>query len=172
MKESERCRHPDCIYRNRSDPAKSGNCDYLRLEGKSRTASLPERLKLPANCPFYVPDGTTPPETPTTWKDMARRLYDAGATDREIADTLGKSIQHIGTTRRRAWKLPPNPDKRGPDERIDYARATELYRNGLNDREIAKCLGCSTSAIVRWRYKYELLPIGKRGRKPEKGGCT
>ena len=62
MTEDERCRHPDCIYRNRSDPDKSGNCSYMIIEGRSRTARLPERLRLPVNCPFYKPDGTTPPE--------------------------------------------------------------------------------------------------------------
>jgi hypothetical protein len=60
MTEDERCRHPDCIYRNRSDPDKSGNCNYMVIEGRSRTAGLPERLRLPANCPHYKPDGTTP----------------------------------------------------------------------------------------------------------------
>ena len=183
MKESERCRHPDCVYRNRVEPEKSGNCDYCRMVGKTRLSLLPGKLKLPpekitpemelpVNCPFYKPDGVTPPEpvTDENWKDIARRLYDEGATDREIADRLGKNICHIGTMRRRDWKLPPNPDKRGPEVRIDYERATELYRWGANDREIAQSLGCSVSAVLKWRNKYELLPNSHGGRKAAKKG--
>ena len=95
MTEDERCRHPDCIYRNRADPDKSGNCSYMIIEGRSRTARLPERLRLPVNCPFYKPDGVTPPEPEKRWdwRNEAWKLYRAGATDREIADRL-----HLGVT--------------------------------------------------------------------------
>lgn len=181
MKESERCRHPDCVYRNRIDPEKTGNCEYCRMTGKPRLSMLPGALKLPmesityemklpVNCPFYKPDGVTPPEpvTEESWKDAARLLYDDGATDREIADTLGMGITRVANLRRRNWKLPPNPDKRGPDIRLDYERAEELYRRGMNDREIAEGLACSVSAVLKWRNKYELLPNSKGGRKPKK----
>lgn len=183
MKESERCRHPDCIYRNRVDPEKSGNCDYCRMEGKPRLSRLakklglpPERvthrMKLPVNCPFYKPDGVTPPapETEESWRDIARRLYDQGATDREIADRLGKDINRIGTIRRKQWNLPPNPGPHGPAVSIDYEQATALYRRGANDCEIAQALGCSVSAVYKWRNKYELLPNSHGGRKAAKKG--
>lgn len=183
MKESERCRHPDCIYRNRVDPEKSGNCDYCRMEGKPRLSRLaqklglpPERvthrMKLPVNCPFYKPDGVTPPasEKEESWRDIARRLYDQGATDREIADRLGKDINRIGTIRRKQWKLPPNPGTHGPAVSIDYERAEELYRRGANDSEIAQALGCSVSAVYKWRNKHELLPNSHGGRKAAKKG--
>ena len=165
MKEDERCRHPDCVYRNRSDPEKSGNCNYMVIEGRSRTAGLPERLRLPANCPHYKPDGTTPTE-PTkrrNWRDEAWKLYRAGATDREIADAMGLKVTRVANMRRRAWHLPPNPDHKGPAVSIDYKRAEELARRGLNDREIAEELGCSIAAIWRWRYKRQLLIDTKRG---------
>lgn len=176
MKESERCRHPDCVYRNRVDPEKSGNCDYCRMEGKPRLSRLaqklglpPERvthrMKLPVNCPFYKPDGVTPPapEMEESWGDIARRLYEQGATDREIADRLGKDINRIGTIRRKQWRLPPNPGPHGPAVSIDYEQATALYRRGANDCEIAQALGCSVSAVYKWRNKHELLPNIKGG---------
>jgi transposase len=165
MKEDERCRHPDCVYRNRSDPDKSGNCNYSIIEGRSRTARLPEQLRLPANCPHYKPDGVTPPEPVTeyAWREDARRLYDAGATDREIAEELGKTSSCIATMRQRKWKLPPNKDRHGTRVRLDYERVEELYRHGLNDRQIAEKLECGIETIRKWRYKHELLPNIKGG---------
>lgn len=165
MTEDERCRHPDCVYRNRADPDKSGNCNYMVIEGRSRTARLPERLRLPVNCPFYKPDGTTPPEPEKRrdWRNEAWKLYRAGATDREIAEALGKTSSCIATMRRRKWKLSPNPDHKGPEASIDYKRAEELARRGLNDREIAEELGCSINSIWRWRYKRQLLIDTKKG---------
>lgn len=63
MTNAERCQHPDCIYRNRSDPEKTGNCNYCGMMGQSRTAGLPEELKDPAKCPRYISNGKTH-ETP------------------------------------------------------------------------------------------------------------
>lgn len=168
MREDERCRHPDCIYRAkdaRDTKHTAGRCNYLSITGRSRIAGLPDRLQLPCNCAEYVPDGSDPARA-ESWKDRAFALYHVGATDKEIAQATGISLQHVGTWRRRNG-LSLHKDKKGPEPVFDWKKAKELYRRGLNDAEIAKALGCGTSCVWRWRYKHELLPNGRAGRKKE-----
>ena len=168
MTDKDRCRHPDCIYRASKDVQGKYDfhCNYLFMTGRCRTAGLPERLKLPGNCPRYVPDGTSPAEISTRdWRDEARRFYDAGATDHEIAEALGISYERVNRWRR-AEGLPLHPDTKGYKPQFDWQRAEALYHDGANDCEIARKLGCSVSAVWRWRYKYELFPVAKRGRRP------
>ena len=167
MTDRERCRHPDCIYRNNSDPTQTGQCNYLVLTGESRTAKLPERLKLPCNCPRYVPNGKAIKQEELSWDEIARKLYDAGATDREIGEAVGKAGNAIGSHRRKVWGLPPNKDRMGPAPRFDFERAAKLYREGKNDREIAEALECSQSHVWRWREKNG-LPVNGWHRKGEK----
>lgn len=165
MKENERCKHPDCIYRATKEiqGAHGYNCNYLLMTGRCRTVGLPERLKLPCNCPRYIPDGTSPTEIITRdWRDEARSLYDAGATDHEIAEALGISYDRANRWRR-SEGLPIHPDKKGSPMQFDWQRAEDLYRHGASDCEIARQLGCSVSSVWRWRYKYELFPVGKCG---------
>lgn len=40
----------------------------------------------------------------------------------------------------------------------DSRQRLELYRQGLNDREIAERVGVSTVAIAQWRHRRELPP--------------
>ena len=169
MREDERCIHPDCIYRAKyaSDKGLSvaGNCNYMAMNGKSRIAGLPDRLQLPCNCPEYVPNVTDPElYKQKTWQDKALALYNAGATDREIAQACGKESQRVGEWRRKLG-LPLHPDRKGTDPRFDWKQARELYRRGYNDREIAEALGCGVSTVWRWRFKYELFPNDHGGRK-------
>ena len=158
MTDDERCRHPDCIYRNQ---AKEGvwahSCDYLRITGKSRIKGLPDRRQLPCNCPHYIPDGTSPVEILTRNKeDEALALYNAGATDREIEEALG---------RRRGWacqwrhkrNLPVNRDQMGGGMRYDWDAARKLYDEGACDKEIMRLLGCSQTAVYQWRAREGLV---------------
>lgn len=49
----------------------------------------------------------------------------------------------------------------------DSRQRLELYRQGLNDREIAERVGVSTVAIAQWRHRRELPPnYPKRGGVP------
>lgn len=158
MTEDERCRHPDCIYRNRGYYAQAtGQCDYLRIAGKSRIKGLPDRLQLPCNCPRYVPDSTSPVEliTRTMWEE-ALALYRAGATDKEIAEAIGKSREGVCAWRHRN-NLPCNPDQRGNGKRYDWTVARKLYDAGMCDREIAEALGCNQTSVMNWRNR-EGLP--------------
>ena len=165
MKESERCRHPDCVYRNHGDPDATGRCRYWMLTGKCRTVGLPKRLTLPKNCPYYAPDGTSPKPVLTEWREKAWALYEAGATDKEIAAAVGKTPIQVGNYRRKEWKAPPNPDKKGPGTRFDWKKAKELHRRGLNDAQIAREIGCSPSTVRNWRFKQNLFSNDPRGRK-------
>ena len=162
MDDETSCRHPDCIYRNRGEAYVYGNCKYLDMTGHCRTAGLPERLRLPCNCPRYIPDGTDPVKLMTrTWVDEALSFYRAGATDREIEQTLG--LPHGRFTRwRNARRLPVN--KEPPRYHFDWERGLALYRAGENDREIAEALGCTVSAARNWRDRLGLPANGKKGR--------
>lgn len=168
MTDDTSCRHPDCIYRNRGKAYVYGNCKYLDMTGHCRTAGLPERLRLPCNCPRYIPDGTDPVELMTrTWVDEALSFYRAGATDREIEEVL--ELPHGKFTRYRNKKrLPVNKAKRA--DHYDWERGLALYSRGLVDREIAELLGCTTSAVRNWRDKNELPPWRKRTKRKRTGG--
>ena len=166
MKESERCHHPECIYRNHSDPSQTGRCNYLTMTGHSRTAHMPPHLRDPCYCTDYVPSGMPVPEKRADWKTEATRLYLAGATDREIAESLGLKYGTVQAWRYNQLKRPANPDVRGSGVKFDWERARELYRRGMSDIQIANELGCSIQSVRRWRTKQELLPnAGKKGGK-------
>ena len=160
MTDDERCRHPDCIYRNQ---AKEGvwahGCDYLRITGKSRIKGLPDRLQLPCNCPYYTPDGTSPVEILTRNKeDEALALYNAGATDREIDTALGKQKGWACRWRNRQQpQLPVNRDQMGSGMRYDWDAARKLYDEGACDKEIMRLLGCSQTTVHQWRAREGLV---------------
>ena len=151
MKEAERCQHPDCIYRNHSARA---------------FRKMPPRLREPCHCTDYVPSGRPVPEKSADWKAEATRLYLAGATDREIAETLGVKYGTVQNWRYNQLKRPANPDVKGTRDKFDWELARELYRRGMSDAQIAYELGCSMPSVRRWRTRYELLPnAGKKGGK-------
>ena len=164
MTKEERCQHPDCLYRNRSDPHATGNCNYCSMTGRTRTAGLPEAMKLPCNCPRYISDGKTCKVPKKDWTIEATRLYADGATDREIAEAVGKRVQSVQNWRWNVMHRPPNPPKPGHRAKYDWKRAEELYRHGLNDCQIARELGCTFASVRRWRLKQELMP-----NQPRKG---
>lgn len=57
-----------------------------------------------------------------------------------------------------------------PEERT---KAKELYRQGLNDREIAEKMGLKREAITYWRVRQGLPSYHKGGRRPKMGmKCT
>ena len=167
MSAAGRCIHPDCIYRNRGDPDRTGNCNYFSMTGTCRISGLKPPQQEPENCPRYVPDGTTPPVPGNDWKPEATRLYLAGATDREIAEAVGVKYDTVQHWRYNTLKRPANPSVKGPAAKFDWEKAQELYRHGKNDQEIAHELGCSPSSVWRWRTKYELFPNAKRRKKEE-----
>ena len=165
MSAAGRCIHPDCIYRNRGDPDRTGNCNYFSMTGTCRIPGLQPKQQEPENCPRYVPDGTTCKAAGESrkWREVAEKLYNAGHTDHEIADAVGVSYSAVQKWRRDVLDRDPNPDKK--QSGFSWERARDLYLIGLNDREIADKLGCSVSSVWRWRSKYSLFPNGKIGTK-------
>ena len=167
MKENERCQHPDCVYRNSKDPVQTGQCNYLALTGRSRTVGLPERLKLPCFCPYYEPNGKTVTRQEEDWRAQALKLYNAGATDGEIAEALGAPRGRVQKWRSRTLKKPPNRDRMGPETRFDWKRAKTLYKQGWDDIRIAGELECSISSVWRWRNRNGLPPNRRTGKRPK-----
>lgn len=163
-----KCRHPDCIYRNRADPKQSGGCSYWLMTGHCRIAGLKPREQDPSNCPRYISDGSSRKTRAAgkEWHAEAERLYNAGYTDHEIADAVGVSYNSVQHWRRHILGKDPNPDRGKAQFPWEWAR--DLYLAGLNDREIAEKLGCCVSSVYRWRSKYELFPNGKVGSRKKK----
>lgn len=169
MKASERCKHPDCIYRNHNNVNANGRCNYSGLTGHSRIAGLPPKLQLPCNCPRYVPDLTKPqPKPAADWQEQAMQLYNAGATDREIADRVGISLSKTQKWRCYQLRRPANNPKRGKPQQYDWQRGEELYMQGLSDRAIGRELGCSGVSVARWRDRRGLPP----NHNPKGGALT
>ncbi len=52
---------------------------------------------------------------------------------------------------------------------FDAERAESMYRNGLNDIEIASALNVSRQKIGRWRRMRGLKPVNRSGRRSIKG---
>lgn len=81
----------------------------------------------------------------------ARRLYDAGQNDSQIARRFGVDHSAISQWRRKAGL--PSHYSRKPAERPDYAAQ---YALGKCDREIMAATGGSRPSVRRWRAKLGL----------------
>jgi len=93
VKKDTSCRHPDCIYRTQGENTKWWNCDYLTITRKCRTAGLSAEEAKPCNCKKYIP------RSETKWEKKAQAMYNAGASDEEIAEATGKSYNTV-----RLWR--------------------------------------------------------------------
>ena len=89
---------------------------------------------------------------PQEWdRKKGLELYQQGWTDRKIAEELGVSANVVGGWRR-ANDMPANRPKPGQRSRKwDTAKAQQLYEAGMSDREIARAVGVSESAVGGWR---------------------
>lgn len=54
--------------------------------------------------------------------------------------------------------------KRTTLNRNHFERMWKMYQQGLNDREISEEIGCSQTAVRRWRYRNSLPPNDKKRR--------
>ena len=45
--------------------------------------------------------------------------------------------------------------------KLDNPETLDLYEQGLNDRQIAKILGCSQFTVFEWRKRHGLKPNGR-----------
>ena len=92
---------------------------------------------------------------------LAERMqrYQAGQCDAQIAMAEDVKISVIITWRRR-FNLPVNSVTPAVDRRLlkplTHAERLRLYRSGLNDRDMARRLNTTRSAIVQWRGAHNL----------------
>ena len=83
-------------------------------------------------------------------------LYNAGLTDAQMAEELFLSIRGL-----RNWRYRHGLAK--DQEPIDIATFTKWHAQGLNDSEVGKRIGKSSSAVWRLRNKLGLPPNDRRG---------
>lgn len=82
--------------------------------------------------------------------DMLQVLAELTASSqKEIAEFLG--VDEPSGVKRKYTK---------PKGSINQERAWELYRQGLNDKEMAEQLGVTRSGVNSWRHKHGLPMIG------------
>lgn len=85
--------------------------------------------------------------------------YQAGQCDAQMAMAEGITVDGIRTWRRRL-KLPVNHVTPPVDRRrlklMTHTERLRLYRSGLNDRDMARRLNTTRSAIVQWRGAHNL----------------
>lgn len=147
-----KCGGKKCIYRTGAgEPGVSGKCDmtcnYALITGKTKLGQIYEQYGITnydqraakilgrIKCPFYSPGdrirqsrtelllhGSKPGKY-----DWARgmELYNAGATDKDIATELGCTYESV---KRWRWKhaLSVNPAQKAPGK-LDWARGRALY---------------------------------------------
>lgn len=136
------CRCATCIYRASDDPHKKNRpgCSYLLLTGRSRLAKVYKRLTV-NRITDKVREAMRPEKC---------RLYKKG--DKLILPDEGQILL---------------PGSIPIYKRINKEQVRELYRMGLNDREIADELGCAHETVRRWRQNEGLPHNYKHGAKPQ-----
>lgn len=160
-----------CLYGDQQ-----GYCTYILVmqhrrpcpPGEGCTAFEPHTGKRKPEPVVIAPAATKHPK-PTRprgkqWdKVKARALYDAGRTDRDIAEACGVSQPAICNWRN-ALGLPPNtpPKPPRPPRTFDTSRARALYDEGRTDIFIAMACDVCVGTISNWRHQ-EGLPSKHRG---------
>lgn len=88
-------------------------------------------------------------------------LYNAGMSDREIAEVVGCTPDNIATWRGKKG-MPPNPgnDKGRHVPPEQEALRMELYKQGLSDSQAAEQCGLTTMGFARWRQRHKLPANG------------
>lgn len=156
--------------------ALGAGCDYLSFTGKSRIAQVykqlgvktlteeAEALLQPKNCSFFEPGerkllpGTRLRQYRCSFDEAAaRRLWEQGACDREIAEATGATRAQIGGWRRKRGlacryervRLSAARDEAGQELR-------RLWEQGMTDKQIAAVLGVSGAAVGSLRKEMGL----------------
>lgn len=174
----ERC--SKCRYRGFGENL----CDYIGMTGKPRILVSPG---VGNDCTEFRPkDGTegrkqaamtvrmNAGERPEDQEMMQRQrmyrqmriLYDEGMNDREIADELGKSPCSIRNWRLREGLRSNTERKRTVGAAVQERRRQmmELWKKGLNDRQIADAMLLSPKTVRLWRREQGLRSNYERGK--------
>lgn len=175
----ERC--SKCEYRGYGEIL----CDYLAITGKPRILVSPE---IGGECKAFLPKsgtlvrksaaltirpnaGERPEELELRQRQQIyrqmRALYDEGLNDREIGEEMRKSATAVRTWRLREG-LPSNTGRvRTSSEAVQerQRQMMELWKSGLNDREIADKLLLTKKTVRVWRKKVGLKSNYDGGKK-------
>lgn len=160
----ERCRDTSCPFnRTRRAEYYGYNCGYMDITGRSRIAQLPPDLRKPCDCPLNKkrrkPVDDRPRAERDGWADKAEAMYDAGATDKEIAAAVGCDPKYV-----REWRL--NTGRATHSKVVyDWDLAARAYDERKSDREIAELLGCHRQTVTNWRERTGRECLGLKGRK-------
>lgn len=90
------------------------------------------------------------------------RLYEKGLNDCEIADRVGVHQSTICQWRN-GKGLPPNHTANKKGTGGNFEERMKLYKEGLNDYEIAEELGVCQATVCSWRKRRNLPPNGGVG---------
>ena len=157
---------------------KDGSCNYLNHdEGRSARGCPPGpdciryepaegyRAK-PVRPPQPKPEPKGYVKRPTAAESLEKNpevlaMYQAGATDQEIADATGWSRRTVAKWRQ-SGGLPGNRKHNPIKDR--EAEVAWLYDQGLSDNKIARTIGCTHVAVFHWRTRTGRPPNGQPGR--------
>lgn len=150
-----KCLHEDsqgyCAYRDhvghgRGCPPGPDCACYEPLDGRQKPRDIPRPARRETAGYTHRPTAARSLE-----KDpKVLEMYQAGATDQEIADATGWSRRTVSKWRQ-SGGLPGNR-KHNPikDREAEVAR---LYDQGCSDNKIARTIGCSAKAVWDWRQR-------------------
>lgn len=86
--------------------------------------------------------------------EQGKRLWESGATDKEVAEALGCGISTANHFRKKHGIAATGHKQ---ESAFDWALAKKLWNEGALDKEIAEALGCSKTSVERWRKKNGLI---------------
>ena len=98
---------------------------------------------------------------------IAKRLYEQGKSDGEIAEVMGCYASVVRVWRKRndlQINIKPRK-KRVVKSRFDWDKGRTLYDRGMSDGEIAKVLGCNKNSVLKWRGRTNLPANKERNQK-------
>lgn len=106
--------------------------------------------------------------------DIAKRLYDEGKNDGEIARVMGCTPGVVRQWRNRN-KLPANATAgwRARPAKHNWDLAMKLYQEGKSDGEVGREMGCSGKVVANWRRRQGLKankPQGWKGSRKNDAG--
>lgn len=137
----------------------TNGCDYMSMTGRSRVKGVYQMLGVkrltkeaqellrPKNCPFFE-------------SGKRRRIQSLDMLSRQRPKE-----RQAPASEPKGWEKPKRKKNR---RKIDTEFALRLYRSGMLDREIARELGVSATAINNWR-KDEGLPSNAPPRRTPDG---
>ena len=119
-------------------------CDFFLMTGRRRGCPAGE------GCKEYLPRK----------RDHAARPLRSGAHVK-----VEKSAGDPPETPKEGQNAPKKRNR--PPTKLDEEKAMELYRQGLNDREVGARLGVTHSTVCLWRKRRGLPSIAPKGRRVE-----